>query len=159
MTANVINQVPFLRTSRQFPEEIDQLTVEVTKSYIDTANAVNDRTIGIFPTNVPAITGEAWFITGNQKQQTLRQIYSFSGYSPINHGLIFSNISFFTVIRAIGFDGTNYFPITYANPTIANGSVGIYVTPTQIGFTAVNPGVTAPLLVKGIAILEWLSSV
>lgn len=152
---NVVNQVAFLRTSREFPEELHQLTVEVNKSYVDIANAVNNRTIGIFSTNRPAITGESWFLN-NQRQQSLRQVYSISSYAAFNHGISVQDISTFTVIRGIGFDGTNYFPIPYVSPVNANGQVGIFVTPTQVVLTS---GVGSPVLTKGIIILEWLSNV
>ena len=54
MSSNLINQVAYLRTSREFPEELHQLTVEINKTYVDIANAVNARVIGLFPTNRPA---------------------------------------------------------------------------------------------------------
>jgi len=155
MSTNIVNQVAYLRTAREFPQDIKELAFQTNKSYVDIANAVNARTIGIFPTNVPAITGESWFLT-NRRQQTLRQIYSISSYASVNHGISFKTVSFFTVIRAIGFDGTNYFPITYTNPNIAGSSVGIYVSPTQINFLTTG---TSPVLVSGIVILEWMSNV
>jgi len=150
---NVVNQVAFLRTTRDFPEEIVQLSKECDKAYVDTANAVNFRTIGIFPTNRPAITGESWFLQGNRRQQSFRQVYNITSYAAFNHGLDFSNISTFTVIRAIGYDGTaNYFPIPFYNTGTA--SVGIYVTPTQVQFIT---GVGSPNLTRGFVLLEWLS--
>ena len=57
-----INVTPYLRTSRSFPKDIDLLQVEVDKSYIDIAQKVNDRSIGIYPTNRPAITGDTWYL-------------------------------------------------------------------------------------------------
>jgi len=80
MSANVVNQVAYLRTTREFPEEIHQLSVEINKCYVDIASAVNNRTISIFPKNRPAVNGENWFIT-NQRQQGFRQIYTFTSGS------------------------------------------------------------------------------
>ncbi len=69
--SNFVNQTAFLRTSREFPVEAELLTVELNKAYIDTANNVNARTIGLFPSTRPAQGGESWFITANQKQQNM----------------------------------------------------------------------------------------
>jgi hypothetical protein len=147
--SNVVNQSPFLRTSRSFPREAEKLTIEVDKSYIDIANAVNSRTIGIFPTGRPALTGESWFLNVNQRQQSFRQVYNITSYASFNHGINFDEVSAFTVIRAVGFDGTNYFPIPFLS------SVNIFVTPTQVVLQTTSP----PALVSGIVILEWLSQV
>jgi hypothetical protein len=154
MSTNIINDAPYLRTSRNFPQEAQPLAVEINRSYLDIAAKVNDRTIGIFSTNVPAITGEAWYFNSNQRQQSLRQIYSISSTTAFAHGLNFANISFFTVIRGIGYDGTNYYPIPYVSPVAASDSMGIFVTPTQVTITT---GAGSPALTAGIIILEWLS--
>ena len=50
MTTNVVNQMPYLQTSRNFPLEAQPLAVEVNKSYVDIANSVNNRMIGLYPT-------------------------------------------------------------------------------------------------------------
>lgn len=151
---NVINQIPFLRTSRSFPEEISELCVHLNKSYIDIANAVNARTISLFPVNRPANNGESWYFTGNKRQQGFRQIYEISSYSTFNHGLDFNSINFFTKIYGIGYDGTNYFPIPYVSPVAVTGQVGIFVTPTQVIITS---GVGSPVITSGIIILEWIT--
>jgi hypothetical protein len=158
MSSNIVNQTPYLRTSRNFPDDNPQaLSVEVNRAYLDTAAKINDRTIGIFPTGNPAVTGEQWFLSGgNTKQQTLRQVYQITSTSSFNHGINFANVSFFTVIRGIGFDGTNYYPIPYVSSVAAADSMGIFVTPTQVNITT---GGGSPTLSSGIIILEWLSLV
>ena len=108
MSSNNSNQTPYLRTTRSFPKESEKLPLEMDKSYLDIANAVNNRTIGIYTTNKPTETGESWFYNKGQKQQTLRQIYNIKSSASFNHGLNFSSIAFFTKITGIGFDGTNY---------------------------------------------------
>ena len=35
MSSNIVNQVAYLRTSREFPDELHQLSVEVNKMYVD----------------------------------------------------------------------------------------------------------------------------
>lgn len=162
---NVTNQVPYLRTTRQFPEDLRQLTVEMNKSYLDIANAVNNRTISIFPSNQPGITGESWYLSQNQKQQTLRKIYSFGAIATgteldIPTGLTtplgFTRI-YGTVTTIIGVD---YRPLPYVdcftptnNMTILVGIVG------GIQQIRIALGTTAPPVVSGIAVLEFLSNV
>ncbi len=150
---NVVNQVAFLRTTRDFPEELVQLSKECDKAYLDTANAVNSRIIGLFPTNRPAITGESWFLFGNRRQQSFRRVYNITSYAAFNHEIDVTDISTFTEIRAIGFDGvSNYFPIPFYN--LGTMGVGIYVTPTQVQFIT---GAGSPNLTRGFVLLEWLS--
>lgn len=154
MTGSISNQVPFLRTSRSFPEESQPLSVELTRSYIDIAQKVNERVIGIFPATKSAVTGESWFLNTGKKQQTLRQVYPITSTAAFNHGINFQNVERFTVIRGIGFDGTNYYPIPYVSSAAVADNMGIIVTPTQV---ILSPGGTAPGLTKGTIILEWLS--
>lgn len=155
MSTNVINNVAFLRTSREYPEDLRQLTVEVNKSYVDIANAVNSRTIGLFPTTRPAITGDTWFLTGNQRQQTLRQVYTFTSTASINHGI--TNVIPGQFIDCYGSytDGTNTMGILFGNSggTIPN-NISFYVTATQIVFQ-VDAG--AATLTSGTVVLTWLS--
>ena len=156
MSSNVSNQVPYLRTTRNFPEDPQALRVEINRSYVDIAQKVNERVIGLFTPNKPTITGESWFLDTGRRQQSLRQIYHITSNASFNHGLNFQNISFFTVIRGIGFDGTNYYPIPYVSPVAVADGFGIFVTPTQVMLTT---GGGSPALTKGIIILEWLSQI
>jgi hypothetical protein len=148
-------QSPYLRDQRQFPnDDLKELANQVDHAYIDIATKLNSRTIGVFANNFQIVTGESWYLQGSsQKQQTLRQVYQVAGYGAVNHGIDFATVSTFTVIRGIGFDGTNYYPISYAHPTAGFG-LAIYVSPTQINFIS-GPG--SPVIVRGIIILEWLS--
>ncbi len=154
MTANITNQVAFLRTSREFPEEIHQLTVECNKAYLDTANAVNVRTIGIFPVNVSAITGESFYFT-NQRQQTLRQVYPFTTTANIPHGI---KLGSFRISRAYGqyTDGTNWYGLIFGSSVAVVGQISFYVTPMNIIFVS---GAGAPVLTSGFLVLEYLSPV
>ena len=155
MTVQLQNS-PYLPRQRNFPNDSAQeLGVELDKAYIDIANRVNERTIGLYSTNLPSITGEAWFLKGQpRKQQTLRQVYEFTGTASFAHGINFANVATFTKITGIGFDGTNYFPIPYlsTNPAF---DLGIFVSPTQI---ILDPGASRTVT-SGIIILEWLSKV
>jgi len=154
MTTNVVNQVPYLRTSREFPEQIEQLAVEINKSYIDTANAVNNRTISIFPTSRPAVNGESWFLTNNQKQEALRQVFTFTSTASIPHNI--KNVVPGQFLRGIGTytNGTNTFGLIYGTSVAIAGQISFYVTSTNIVFVV---GAGAPALTSGRIVLEWLS--
>lgn len=154
MSTNFINQVAYLRTSREFPEELHQLSVEINKTYVDIANAVNVRTIGLFSVNRPAQTGESWYILRNSRQQTFRQIYSFTTTAPINHTV---NVTFpgqFTKCSGSYTDGINTYGLLFASSVAIAGQITFYVTSTQIVFLV---GAGAPVLTKGLIVLEWLS--
>lgn len=160
---NVVNQVAFLRTSRQFPEELHQLTLEVNKSYVDIANAVNNRTISIFPTNQPAITGENWFIT-NQRQQTFRQVYVFGAISPGAELDIPTNIlNLVTFTRIYGVVITNvpdYRPLPYISSTVLTNSVNLLVGLVGgIQQIRIIMGATAIPVTSGQVVLEWMSQI
>jgi hypothetical protein len=154
-SSNVVNPVPFLRTSREYPEDIRQLTVETNKAYVDTAAAVNSRTIGIFPTGNPAITGESWFLTANQKQQTVRQVFTFTSTTAINHGINIIDPNQFTDKTEGSYtDGTNSYGLIFGTTVAVAGLLTFYISPTQIVFV-LRAG--APTLKAGRITLEWLS--
>lgn len=153
---NVINQMPFLRTSREFPEDLKILTVQVNKSYVDIANAVNSRIIGLFSTNIPSITGESWFLVQNQRQQTFRQVYQFTSTTAITHGINIEDINQFTRCFGSYTDGTNSYGLFFATSVAIAGQITFFITPTQIVF---NVGAGAPALTKGRIVIEWLSMV
>lgn len=156
MSSNVVNQVAYLRTSREFPEEVHQLSFEVNKTYVDVANAVNTRTIGIHPKNRPAITGEGFFLTTN-KQETFRQIYPVTS-ADIAAGFILHTIKNvtpgqFTKCTGSYTDGTNSFGLFFASSVPIAGQTTFYITATQIILLV---GAGAPVLTSGLIILEWL---
>lgn len=148
---------PYLRTSRSFQEDIHQMSIEMNKAYIDTANCVNARTIGLFPTNKPITNGEAWFFDKNQKQQGLRQIYNVLSTSPIPHGLVFDEVSFFTKCTGSYQDSLgNWNGLIFASNAAIIGQISFYIDAANIVFLS---GAGAPALVKGLIVLEWLSDV
>lgn len=156
---NVINTVPYLRTSRNFPEELEQLTVEINKSYIDIANAVNQRTIALFPANRPALTGESWFVNRNQRQETFRQVYPFTtntGSVTIAHGITFEDMAGFTRIYGTAVDATPiWYPLPYVDDASATNQISITVDSMNINVSS-GAG-TPPVIVSGYIVLEWLS--
>lgn len=152
-----VNQSPYLRTSREFPEEsVHQLAVEINKTYLEIAGSVNNRIIGIFPVNRPALTGESWYTVGSQRQQTLRQVYTFTSTSNIAHGINLSAISGFSRPFGIFTDGTNWYGLIAGSNVAIAGQISFYITPTNIVFLS---GAGAPSVTKGQLVLEWLSFV
>ena len=152
---SIVNQAPFLRTSRNFPNDPQELAVELTKSYIDIALNVNNRSIGLFPTTRPAITGDSYYLSNNLKQQSLRQVYAFTGTGNIPHGV--NTTQFSTFSRCYGWftDGTNWYGAIFGSNVAIAGQVSFYLTPTNIVVLA---GAGAPSIVSGNIVLEWLSS-
>ena len=163
MSTNVVNQSPYLRTTREFPEEIYLLSVETNRSYLDIAQAVNDRTIGIFPTTRPAITGESWILQGgNRRQQTLRQVYTFTTSADIPIGFKFGSINQFSNCHGTFTDGTNYYGAVYAGSTAIAGQLTFFLF-ADAGSTSTDlirfvVGAGAPAITQGIIVLEWLSA-
>lgn len=158
---NVINPSPFLRTSREYPEEIQPFTQEVSKSYIDIASSVNTRTIGLFPTTRPAITGESWFLIANQRQQSLRQVYTFTSTTDISIGFKISSISQFSRFSGIYTNGSSWFGLVGGTSTATPGLITFFVvvdgTSTKSDLIRFVLGAGAPALTSGSIVLEWLS--
>ena len=152
--SNVVNQVAYLRTTRDFNN--DDLSEVLNKSYIDIASAVNNRIIGIFTPNRPSITGESWFLSMNRRQQTLRQVYTFTTTATINHDITGVFPDRFTRCWGTYTDGTNGYGLIFASNIAIPGQISFYVTSTQIIFLV---GAGSPTLTSGRIILEWLSSV
>lgn len=148
----------FLRTSRSFPQEAHQISVELSRAYIDIAQNVNNRTIGFFTTNKSIETGEAWFITQNKKQKGFRQIYTWSDADLIiNHGIQFVSLTNFIRIWGTFQDAAgNYQDLPYVDVLSATNQITVKVTPTQIIITK---GAGAPpTCSNGLVIVEWLGN-
>lgn len=160
---NVINSGPYLRTSRQFPPEINQLALEVNKSYVDLANNINNRTISIFPTLRPAQTGESWFLFKNQKQQGFRQVYTFTSTADINLGFKLADISQITKSHGVYFSAptASYFGLIYGSDVAIAGQISFYVTVNPLSTISdvikFLVGAGSPVLTRGIIVLEWIS--
>lgn len=163
MSTNVSNTVPYLRTTRTFPDDdIDKLSLELNKSYLDTAKCINERIIGIYPTNKPAITGEQWFLTTNKKQ-TLRQIYAFTTTADIEIGFKLSSI-FSVSPKTCGVyndSSNNYYGLIFGTSVAIAGQISFFLfvdgTSTRTDLIRFVLGGGAPALASGIIDLEWLS--
>ena len=133
------------------------MAVEVNRSYVDIASKVNSRIIGEFPTKVPAINGESWFLNG-QRQQGLRQVYTFKSTTAISHGINIANIYGFVRCWGEFTDGTNWYGLIHGSNTAIAGQISFYITATQIIFMV---GAGAPSINNGSGtiVLEWLSEI
>lgn len=157
---------PFLRTSRSFPEDLHLISVEMNKTYIDIANTVNARTIGLFPSNTSVQNGETWYFRENGQQsdrhQGFRQIYTFSTNDPtslaaIPHGINFSNqVDVFTRCYGTYTDGRNWYGLIHGSNKFIAGQIIFYVSPNNIVFGVDS---SAPAVTNGIVVLEWVSNV
>ena len=161
MTTN-LQQNPYLREQRDFPpNDPKSLAVQIDRAYIDIAQAVNNRTIGIFALNAQLVTGKSWYLQGSSaEQQTLRQLYAINGSGSFPHGINLSNIAGFTRIYGTFTDNedttlSNWYPLPYVDITDITNQVLLQVTQTDIIVTA-GSGAT---IVSGWVVLEWLSLV
>lgn len=160
MSTNFINQVAYLRTSREFPEELHQLSVEVNKMYVDIANTVNARTIGLFPVNRFAQTGEAWFFTST-RQSTIRQVYQFGAIAAgATLNIPYKISSFNRLVRLFGAvktDVPDERPIPYPSVTI-NANIEVRLD-TVNNLIVIIIGAASPNIASGFIVFEWLSQV
>ena len=158
MTSNIINKGALLREQRLFPQDPASLVVEIDRSYVDIASKANDKTIGFFPTNGAALTGEKWSIDG-VTYLGFRQAYPFvaADLPNIPHKLELTNIYSFTRMYGMFTDNTNWYPLAYVDSTSALNQVAISITPTNISIVGGGGG-GQPTIVKGIVVLEWIGS-
>lgn len=161
MSANVTNTVPFLRTSREYPvDSVGKLSSTLSKTYIDVAAAVNERTIGIYTINRPSITGNNYFFTA-KKQQTLRQVYTFTTTADIQLGFKLAKI--FKVVKAYGVyeSGTSVFGLIFGTSVAIPGQISFFLV-TDAGSTTSDlirfvVGAGAPAIDSGRLVIEWVS--
>ena len=155
MTSKILNKSPYLRETRDFPEESHALSVELNKMYNDVALAVNQRTISQFAVDQHIITGEAWFLN-NRKQQTIRQVYSFTSTSAITHNINFKSITNITKMYGTYTDGSNWYGLIPGSTTGITDQIVFYLDSTKINFVSAG---TPPTLSSGTIVLEWLSTI
>lgn len=157
---NLISDAPFIRTTREFPPDLHQLSLEVSRSYIDIANNINNRTIGQYPTVRIAVTGNTYFLDNNQRFQSMRQVFQFGAIAAgtfLHIPYKFQGFTQFVSITGTCLtDFPDYRPLPYAS-TFANGNIDLLVNPT-LQVIVISLGATSPNIVNGIVVLEWISS-
>lgn len=157
---NIINEVAFLRTTREFPEDLHLLALETARCYIDIANSVNNRTIGLFPTTRPAITGNSYFLSKNQRNQSFRQVYTFESIpTGTTLSIPYKTQGFTQFVAIYGTCLTDFpdaRPIPYAAATITN-VITLRVDTANLNIIIAN-GSTAPNILSGLIVIEWISN-
>ena len=155
-TTTSLQQSPYLRLQRQFPNDnLKELANQSDHAYIDIAQKMNNRTIGLYANNFQIITGESWYLNGSsQRQQTLRQVYPVVAAGSYPHGINFATVTAFTMIYGTFFDGTNYYTLPYVSTVAVADQISVQITPTNIVIVV---GAGAPKMKSGFIILEWLS--
>ena len=162
MTTN-LQFSPYLPRQRNFPIDSAQvLGVELDKTYIEIAQRVNERTIGLFSVNLPSITGENWYLQGQPRiNQTLREVYQFGPIAPgteldIPHGIL--NFTQFTrIYGTVITNAPDFRPLPYIDPVTNTTGMALLVgTIANVGVIRIVLGASAQPVVSGIVILEWL---
>ena len=162
MPTTNLQQSPYLREQRQFPNEnLKDLANQSDHAYIDIASKVNLRTIGIYATNFPVITGDSWYLKGQpQKQQSLRQVYTFTTIPvDIPHGINFDSVSDFSKIYGTfnTSSNNNFFPLPWVDISSVTNQISMFVTPTVISIRG-GGGPNQPIPTSGIVVIEWISN-
>ena len=152
---SLVNPDPYLRSDRDFPIEADELNKELDRTYLDIANAVNSREIGIYAQKKFSVTGQSWYLT-TEKQQTLRQVFQFTSTASIPHNLSLSKIRGITKMEGTYSDGSSWYGLIAGSSVSLSGQISFYLDSSNIVFV-VDAG--APSLSTGIIILEWLSEI
>ena len=157
MTTNNFQLSSFLREQRQYPyDDLRELANQSDHAYIDIAQKVNIRTIGVYPTGFPALTGEGYYFIGQpNKRAAYRQVYTFTAAGSIAHGINPSSIFLFSNSFGSYNDGTNYYGAIFASNVAIAGQITFYVTPTNIVILA---GAGAPAITSGYIVLQWISN-
>jgi len=154
---DVLNTSGFLRTSRSFPEDPKLMQSEMNRSYVDLARGINNRTIGFFPVNRSVANGEQWFITKNQRQQALREVYQWNDSNLIiNHGINFMSLTNLVRFWGTFFDGTYWQNLPYVDITNVTNQIMIEIDKDNIYIQ--KGGGSPPNCANGLVIVEWLSN-
>jgi hypothetical protein len=161
----ILQTSPYLIRQRNFPDQNPkELGIELSKTYIEIAQRVNDRTIGLFATNFAIITGESWFLSGDvRKQQTLRIVFQIpavpaGGVYSTNLPEIYTGIStrIFGVVQT---DLPDERPVPYAS-TVTGDNIAVRLdqstNPSTLQF-AVGSG--SPNVLSGLMTVEFLSNI
>lgn len=149
----------FLVNERSFPQDPVELEPVLSKMYLETAYAVNVRTVGTFNT-FQVTTGEKWFNvpSGQRDRQSFRQVYPIG---PIiagttlttPHGLV--GLTAFTDIYGTCITNIpDYRPLPYAS-VVAASNIELKCDSTNI---IISVGAGSPNIVSAIVVLEYLLS-
>lgn len=160
---NPINATPYLRTTRDFPEDTGEMSAEINKAYLEIAAATNNRTIGIYSVNKPSINGNSFYIQ-SKRQQGLRQMYTFTTTADIPLGFKLINIGgivqmYGNYISSAG--GTFTYGLIPGTSVAIGGQISFYIVVVPGDSDVIRFAVdgAAPALTSGIIVVEWIANV
>ena len=159
-------QTPYLVTSKDFPTSIpEELEQVLSKSWVDCAQAVNTRTIGIFNTT-SQVNGDKYYNTANplQLRQAYRKTFPF-GAIAAGAALTFAH-SITGIVEIVHLYGTcitdasvlltaKYEPIPFVSTANINQQVSLWMNDTNIVITN---GAGNNNILSGTIIVEFLLS-
>lgn len=153
-------RTPFLIGERTFPEEIDELTIELDKMYSDIARFTNVREIGIYD-KFEMVSGRTWYDNDDtsplERRQSYRRLYTFTNFTnagntnTIPHGLQ-------TISEVVDYWGQaitaipDYRRLPYS-AILTTDNIELRVNSTNIEILV---GSTSPNLVSGFVVLEYI---
>jgi len=160
--------VPYLITSRNFPTDPVEQAPALNKAYIETAQAVNKRTIGTYNT-FQIVTGDLYYSNANnspskpiQFRQGYRQLFPFAAIAAgatftISHGItgITELVHFYgdCVTDASVIVTAKYEPIPFVSATDVTQQIELFMNDSVI--TIIN-GAGNNNIISGTIILEYL---
>lgn len=150
-----VRRTPFLIQSRDFPAD-DDLEQVLSKMYTEVSFAVNERSIGIYD-KFTLVNGDRYFNDEDPKnrRQAYRQVYeleNISATTSIAHNL--QNVDIFVKIYGSATTASKQIPLPYVSVTATDIiQLDIDTTTNTIDLTF---GATAPTIVQGIVVLEFL---
>lgn len=154
------SKTAFVATSNVYPQDVEQLTIQLT--YRDTiiATALNLREIGQYET-VEIVTGQQFFTTGNaqKKRFSYRKVFPLPATAAgattlIAHGL--TGVTLYTHIYGTArTDVPDDRPIPYSSAAAVNQQIEIKVGAVNI---SVINGAGAPNITDGLIVLEFLKN-
>lgn len=166
LNANGMNtaQTPYLITSRDFPVSVpEDLEQVLSKSWVDTSQAINTRTIGIFNTT-SQVNGDKYYNNSNplQLRQAYRKTFAFGAIAAGATLLIPHGVS--GIIEIVHLYGNcitdasvlltaKYEPIPFVSAANINQQVALYADDTNI--TVIN-GAGNNNILSGNIVLEYL---
>ncbi len=162
--------MPYIYTSVQYPNDMDELTTVLTKTHIDIANCINRRTIGIFNT-IQVVTGDQYYSLSNtsirnpiQYRQSYRKLFPFGAIAAgatllIPHGItgiteivhLYGNC--ITDVSVMALATAKYEPIPFVSATDVTQQVQLFMDDTNI--TIIN-GAGNNNILSGTIIIEYL---
>ena len=160
---------PYLKVQWMFPnDELRSLSSQIDKAYIDIAQKVNSRIIGIYPQNKQVVTGSRWYLDGfTSPLQVLREVIVFPAIASgafLNINTNIQNEVSFTYIGGVAAltTGTDWRPVPYVDPATLDHSMTVLIEPNPVGAkqsVKLVLGAGAPDISGAYIVIEWLSNV